>query len=326
MKTKTFLGCIILLNIALSNYGQYVFKDEIKIPCTEVKNQQVTGTCWCYSAISFLESEIIRLRNNYIDLSEMYIVRMSYLDKAQNYILRQGKANFSDGGLAHDVLKTVSMHGFIPQEFYTGLGPGDDSLDHREFYATLNAFLDAVIHIGNPGNHWNNAFIGILDAYMGPSPLTFKYNESNYDPMTFKEAMRIKAEDYVNITSFAHHPFNKYFVLEIPDNNMNESYFNVNLNEMIMIVDFALEKGNSLIWDGDISEKGFSQKKGIAILPLDLSKDSLFNKPDNEVLVNQDNRQKNFLNYNTMDDHLMHIVGRAKDQNDNIYYIIKNSI
>jgi bleomycin hydrolase len=325
MKTKTFIVCIILLNIVLSNYGQYIIKDEIRIPCTEVKSQQITYTCWSFSTTSFLESEIIRLRNNYIDLSEMYSVRMSYLDKAQNYVLRQGKANFGEGGLSHDVLRTVRLHGLVPQESYTGLRHGDDYLDHRELCASLNAYLDAVIKVGKPGNHWNDAFTRILDAYMGQSPLTFKYAEKNYDPLSFREAMGINAEDYINITSFTHHPFNSYFILELPDNYMNGSSFNVSLDVMMSIVDFALEKGYSLIWNGDVSDRGFSQEKGLAILPANLAKDSLFNKPDSEVMVNQNNRQKDFLNYNTTDDHAMHIVGRAKDQNDNIYYIFKDS-
>lgn len=306
-------------------HAQYEFKDEIRIYCTPMKDQQETGTCWSFSTISFLESEMIRLGKEETDLSEMYNVRMIYLEKAKNYVLRQGTSNFSQGGLAHDLLRSVKLYGMIPQEAYPGLNKDERIMDDNELAEGLKAYLDAVIETENPGKNWIKAVNGILDAYLDTVPTSFIYNGKRYDPYTFYKSCGINPDDYVNITSFNHHPFNEHFILEIPDNFSNGIYFNIKLNEMMDVVNSALEKGYTLAWDGDVSEKGFSQKSGIAILPVDEKRDSLFTKPGKEMDVTQHNRQENFMNYKTADDHLMQVVGRAKDKNGNVYYIIKNS-
>ncbi len=325
MRLTIFKGAFLLLYLTLNTQAQYIIKDEIRIPCTEVKNQQATGTCWSFSTTSFLEAEIIRLKKISIDLSEMYGVRIVYVEKAQNYVLRQGKANFYEGGLAHDALRVLNNYGIVPNTAYPGLVAGDDSLKHYELAEALKGYLDAIVKFGYPGNHWLKAYEGILDVYMGSLPTTFSYRDQSYDPKSFADKMGINAGNYCTITSFSHHPFHTNFILEIPDNYSNGSYFNVKLDEMISIVDFALEKGYSVVWDGDESEIGFSQENGLAILPASTSKDSLFIKPAKEIVVNQGNRQEAFMSYNTTDDHLMHLVGRAKDQNGNTYYLIKNS-
>lgn len=325
MNRKLFLLGSLLLITIISIRAQYVFNNETRLPTTSVKNQQATGTCWSFATTSFLEAEIIRLTKNYIDLSEMYNVRMAYLEKAQNYILRHGLTNFGEGGLSHDVLRNVELHGIVPLSVYQGILAGDDSLDHSELSTALKAYLGAVVKVGHPGAHWRDAVTGIIDAYMGTVPSTFMYRDKSYDPRSFAGAMGIRSENYYSITSFTHHPFYKYFILEVPDNYMNGSFFNVKMDEMVNIIDYALDKGYTLLWDGDVSDRGFSQDKGLAILPVATIKDSIFNKPGNEMAVTQDSRQENFMNYKTTDDHLMHLVGRAKDQNGGVYYIIKNS-
>lgn len=325
MRSIFYLVSLLWITLSAVVNGQYIFTDETRVPCTPVKSQALTGTCWSFASTSFLESEIIRNMHKEINLSEMYNVRMAYLEKAQNYILRQGKANFGEGGLAHDELYNVKEHGLMPLEAYTGLGNRDDSLDHRELSAVLKATVDAVVSTQHPGRHWHDALIGILDAYMGPVPASFSYEGKTYDPMQFLHVVGINPDDYVSITSFTHHPFYTSFILEIPDNYMNKSFFNVPLDDITGIIDAALSKGYSVAWDGDVSEKGFSQKKGIAILPEGRFRDSMLVRHPAEMKVTQENRQENFMNYSTTDDHLMHLVGRAKDQDGNIYYIIKNS-
>jgi bleomycin hydrolase len=325
MNKTIFILSNLLFVIIINIQAQYIFNDEIRLPVTQVKNQQATGTCWSFATTSFLESEIIRLTKFHIDLSEMYNVRMAYFEKALNYIFKHGLTNFGEGGLSHDVLRNVELHGIMPLSEYSGIVAGDDSLNHSELSSALKAYLGAVVKVGHPGVHWKNAVEGIINAYMGAVPSTFIYQNKSYGPKSFASAMGIKSENYYSITSFTHHPFYTYFILEIPDNYMNGSFFNVKLDEMVNIIDYALDKGYSLLWDGDISDRGFSQDSGLAILPIATSKDSIFSKPNNEILVTQDNRQENFMNYETTDDHLMHIVGRAKDQNGNVYYIIKNS-
>ena len=325
MKIKILFLYFVLTIASTSIYSQYVFKDEIRIPCTEIKNQQLTGTCWSFGTTSFLESEIMRIKKVRVDLSEMYNVKMAYQVKAQNYVLRQGKARFSEGGLPHDVLNIAGVYGIVPQEAYSGLVNGDTILDHTELQEVLTSFLDAVIKTNKPSKHWKDGFNGIVEAYLGKSPEQFTFMGKVYNPVSFRDAMGIKTDDYISITSFNHHPFYSSFILEIPDNYMNGSYYNVPLDEMMRIIDFALEKGYSLAWDGDVSEKGLSGKNGLAILPVDTKSDDIFSSPVKEILVNENNRQENFMNYRTQDDHIMHVIGKAKDQNENVYYIIKNS-
>ncbi len=320
-----FIQLTVLLSLPFIAFSQYEFNDDIRIDCSSIKSQQRTGTCWSFSATSFLESELLRTTNEAIDISEMYSVRKTYEDKALNYVLRQGKANFSEGSLAHDVLNTVKFHGMITEEAYPGKLPEDPMLDHSELVTSLKAYLDAVIATGKPGPHWQKGVNGILDAYMGPVPETFTYDGKTYDPKSFASALAVDPDDYVHITSFTHRPFNEYFVLQIPDNYSNGMFFNVPLDQMMSTVDNALENGFSVEWDGDVSERGFSQREGVAMLPADNQEKDLFKGPVNEADATQQLRQTLFENYITTDDHLMHVVGRAKDQNGTKYYIIKNS-
>jgi bleomycin hydrolase len=325
MNTRTsIIICMLLVSVAAAR-AQYVFTDEIKIPCTDVKNQQMTGTCWSFGTTSFLESEILRITKSQVDLSEMYNVHKAYSEKALNYVLRQGAANFSEGGLSHDVLRNVHNHGLVPQSAYSGLTDGDTIFDHEELSSGMKGYLDAVIRSGHPSAHWQNAVESILDAYLGPVPATFNFNGETYNPKAFAETMKIEPEMYYSMTSYSHHPFNQYFILEVPDNYLNGSYFNVRVDELAGIIDFALENGFTVLWDGDVGEKGFSQKEGIALLPLNPTADSLFIKPTEEIVVTQENRQAAFMSYRTTEDHLMHLVGRARDQEGHVYYIIKNS-
>jgi len=318
---------IVVLILLINNlgFGQYKFKTEKKVSCTEVKNQARTGTCWSFATASFLESELIRMGKKDVNLSEMFIVRNIYKDKANNYILRQGKANFSQGSLAHDLIRMADRHGLITESAYSGLLEGETRHDHSEMERGLKGFLDGVRKSKLLSPKWKVAFDGILDAYIGAVPAQFDYMGKEMTPLTFAEDSGLNTEDYISITSFTHHPFYEEFILEIPDNYSNGSFYNVPLDEMMSIIDYAILAGYSISWDGDVSEKGFSAKNGIAVLDQDLSREDLFTKPGKEVVVTQENRQENFESYSTTDDHLMHIVGIALDQNGTKYYITKNS-
>ena len=310
--------------ICSSLKAQYIFEDDIRLECTEVKNQQRTGTCWSFATASFLESELSRVGGKLIDLSEMYVVRSIYNDKARNYMLRQGKANFSQGSLSHDLMRTIKRAGIMPQSVYDGKLEGDAMYDHSEMEAGLKGFLDAVRTQKRPSKNWMNAFNGILDAYMGDLPASFTIDGTEYTPQEYAESLGIVTDDYVSITSFTHHPFYESFILEIPDNYSNGTYFNVPLDQLVNSIDNALSKGYSIAWDGDVSESGFSASEGIAILPKKNATE-IFEHPVEEIKASQDLRQALFENYSTTDDHLMHIVGSAKDQRGTKYYIIKNS-
>lgn len=323
MRSKLVL---LLLTICTSwTTAQYQFNHTKEIDCTNVKSQARTGTCWSFATASFLESELIRQGKGQHDLSEMFVVRNIYKDKARNYVLRHGKANFSQGSLSHDLMRIVGKYGVVPEEVYSGMVEGESAHDHSEMEAGLKGFLDGVITSKKVSKKWKYAFNAILNAYMGTVQQDFTYNGKKYTSKSLANSLSINADDYVSLTSFTHHPFDAPFILEIPDNYSNGAYMNIPLDELIATIDRAIDKGYTVAWDGDVSEKGFDARQGIAVLPTNDAREDLFTNPGEEISVTQANRQENFENYSTTDDHLMHIVGKAKDQKGTEYYIIKNS-
>jgi len=326
MKKHLYLTVSFLVFSVLSTVGQYNFETVYHCGCTAVKNQQRTGTCWSFSTVSYLESELLRMGKPAMDLSEMYVVRNIYADKARNYVLRQGKANFGQGSLAHDVIRAFKMAGMVPESVYNGLTDGEKVHDHGDMEAALKGMLDGIIKNRNrPNPKWQEAFEALIDVYMGKVPQTFTYEGKTYTPQSFAKELGIHPDDYVSFTSYTHHPFYENCILEIPDNYSNGSYFNVPVSDLRKIVDNALAHDFTVSWDGDVSEKGFSQRHGLAVLPADPDREDRFENPGPEIAVTQELRQQTFLTYETTDDHLMHIIGMAKDQNGTPYYIVKNS-
>jgi len=321
---KSFLLYLFLF-LAFSLQAQYQFTMLSDCHCTTIKNQQNTGTCWSFATSSFLESELLRMGKPDYDLSEMYFVRTSYQQKAKNYILRQGKAQFGQGGLAHDVINAFKTGGAIPESVYSGKLPGDYMYDHSEMEPALSGLLSVFVKQKRPSPKWLNGFTGLMDAYMGDAPEEFEYKGKKYTTRSFAEELGINPSDYVSFTSYSHHPFYSSFVLEIPDNWSNGSYYNVTEEDLVAIAEYAIDKGYSVAWDGDVSERGFSGSKGVAVLPVDAKRPDLFTEPGEEISVTQELRQETFENYSTTDDHLMHITGIAKDQNSTRYYYVKNS-
>lgn len=332
--TATFFVCIVLSGGAIAQEKAkkeekpvkgYGFKIEKKVECTDVKSQDNTGTCWCFAGASFLESELIRRGKGEHNISEMFLVKNVYKDKAMNYVLRSGKANFGQGALAHDFINAVDRHGLIPEEFFDGLDEGVKKHDHGELEVILKGVLDALIKQKKLSKKWRVAYDRILDVYIGESPAEFEYQMQKYTPMTLKEKVDFRGEDYCSMTSYTHHPFYKKFVLEIPDNNSNGSFYNVPIDDLVNVIDNAIENGYSVAWDGDVSEAGFSSRFGMAILAEDPNRGDKFTKPGKEKIVTQEMRQDSFYSYSTTDDHLMHLTGISKDKNGNKYYVIKNS-
>lgn len=326
----------------------YIFTDGISIPTTSVKNQFRSGTCWCFSGLSFIENEIMRAGGPETDLSEMWIVRNIYFEKAVKYVRLHGSLNFAVGGASHDVINGIRNYGIVPEEVYPGLNYGTDKPHFNEIDAVLKAYVDAIIT--NP-NHklttaWQAGLNAILDAYFGPMPEKFVYEGKEYTPQSYAASLPVNMDDYVSLTSFTHHPFYEKFIIEVPDNWAWESVWNVPLDEMMQVIDNALANGYSIEWATDVSERGFSRTKAIGIIPeADIEsmddteaarwgkltarekEDALyrFDKPGKEKLITQQMRQEAFDNYETTDDHGMVITGTATDQNGNRYYKVKNS-
>ncbi len=326
---KNNFSLLVLLFASLICYSQsYKFETIIDLETTDVISQGNTGTCWSFSTSSFLESEIIRLTGKEIDLSEMYTVRNTYPKKAWNYVMRQGKAQFSEGGLAHDVINSVAEYGLVPNSVFSGLENNESRHNHSELIAVLKGLLD--VYINNPARQlspkWKQVTESVLDIYLGENISTFNYNGKQYTPKSFLEMTKIESKNYVTITSFNHKPYYSNFILNIPDNFSNGSFFNVELNDLVSIANNALKKGYTIELDCDVSEKTFSAKHGIAVIPEDdTTKAEAIISVRPEKNITSELRQQEFENYNTTDDHLMHITGLMKDQNGTTYYKIKNS-
>lgn len=309
----------------------YQFTTVVDLDETSVKSQDRTGTCWSYTTTSFLESEMIRQGGDPIDLSEMFIVWEIYMDKADNYIRRNGTAQFSQGGLAHDLLRAYASAGIVPQEVFDGLLPGEDVHDHTAMEKALTQLVEVYAEQVPLDLKWRHAVEGILETYMGELPVAFTWEGQKYTPETFaKEVVQIEAADYITLTSFTHQPMYSSFVLAIPDNYSNGLYYNVPLDTLIQVAEEALHDGYTIAWDGDVSERGFSAREGLAVVPAhpptsDSDWTSVFNSPVEEMTVTPENRQLAFDRKLTTDDHLMHLTGIVEDQTGQHYFTVKNS-
>ncbi len=304
------------------------FFDIKTVKATPVKNQAMTGTCWCFSTTSLLESEEIRKDKQEIDLSEMFTVRNIYIEKAKNYILRQGHTQFGEGGLSHDMIRAVGTYGAIPEVVYSGLVNGQTQYNHQQLIFRLQNYLDSVLKKQPISSDWLDGYTNILDQYLGKVPQEFTYDGKKYTPISFaKEVLKFNAGDYVSLTSFTHQPYYGSFILQVPDNFANGSFYNIPLNELVDVVKDAVGQGYSVAWDADVSNKGFKQELGFA-LNLDPSVKytrEMINAETKEIPYDANIRQQLYENLTTQDDHLMHIVGTEKSKDGKTFLIVKNS-
>ncbi len=326
--------------------GGYLFKSIADIEAAEVQDQSRTSTCWSFSSLSFFESELIRMGKGKFNLSEMFIVRNAYIGKADMYVRMNGMHNFGPGGAFHDLPWVIQRYGIMPESVYKGLNYGSEKHNHAELDAVLKGIVDAVKSNpqGKLTNAWRNAFSGAVDAYLGKVPEKFTYDNKEYTAKSFADYLGLNMDDYISLTSFTHHPYYTKFAIEVPDNWAMMQSYNLPLDELQELAINALKKGYSWAWGADVSEKGFSFKNGVAIVPVHDSlitqsgKDnkafndpgaaragSAFDKPMSEKIIGDSIRQIAFDNYQTTDDHGMHATGLVSDQNGNLYFKIKNS-
>lgn len=331
--------------------SEYKFKKVVHLDATPVQSQGYTGTCWSFSALSFFESELMRMGNENPDLlSEMYIARKAYEGKAEKYIRMDGKINFAEGGAFHDIPWVIKRYGIVPLEVYDGLNYGSERHNHSELYSILEGAMKGLNeHRGNRRTKnitsaWKTALNGILDAYLGKDPKEFEFKGKKYTPRSYADELGLNMDDYVSLTSFTNHPMNEKCMLAIPDNWAWGQSYNVSLDDLFEATEYALKEGFTIAWGADVSEKGFSFSNGLAINPEDPSTinvkgsdnknfsdagadkiSNAFQTPVDEVKVTPEIRQEGYENKSTTDDHGMHIVGLYKDQNNTKYFLVKNS-
>ncbi len=320
-------------------------------PITSIKNQNRAGTCWCYSSLAFIESELLRMGKGEYDFSEMFIVHNTYLDRADKAVRTHGDVSFSQGGSFYDVIYGMEHFGLVPEdEMRPGVMYGETLSNHNE----LSAVSDAVVAAIAEGKHrslqvdtdgqplWKKAIAAIHDIYLGERPEKFTYNGKEYTPKSFYESTGLKASDYVSLTSYNHHPYYSSFVLEIQDNWRWAQSYNLPIDELLEVFDNAINEGYTIAWGSDVSEAGFT-RNGTAVMPADTKSGDLQGsdmarwlklseeekkvtpKPSSEKWCTQEERQIAYDNWETTDDHGMQIYGIAKDQNGTEYYMVKNS-
>lgn len=355
---KKFFVSALMLAFALSSVSAkdkkktedegYVFTTVKELKITPVKNQNRTGTCWCFSTLGFLESELLRMGKGEYDLSEMFIVSKNYKDKAEKFVRLHGELNYAQGGSFEDVLQAWKDYGIVPESVMNGLQYGEDMHVHNELESASRAYLDQIIK--NPNRKlstaWKKGFDGIIDAYLGTAPEKFTYNGKEYTPKSFAAELGINPDDYVSLTSYTHHPFYSEFAIEVQDNWRWATSYNLPIDELMQVFENAINTGYTIAWGADVSEKGFT-RNGIGVIPdiesmersgsdqdrwLGLStseKDAeikkMMEKPCKELEITQEMRQEAYDNYETTDDHGMQIYGIAKDQTGKKFYMIKNS-
>ena len=345
---KILLSCLLLPNLVFaqddlikkiegnkSDSNKYVFTVVKNIENTSVKNQASSGTCWSYSTNSFLESEMIRLGKEPVDIAEIFTARCVYKDKADMYVRLHGGLSWGDGGSCHDVINVFAKYGALPQSVYSGLNYGTSKNKFGEFQGVLKGMLDAVVRNANGALTpvWKTAFEKVMDVYLGEVPASFDWKGKTYTPRTFADqVVGIKPAEYIEFSSFNNYPFYTQVPLLVQDNWDFQKVVNVPINDITTIIDHAIANGYTIAWATDVSEKYFSWKNGVAFVPEknwedmeEAEQKSLFNGKAAERVITQEMRQKAFDNYETTDDHGMHIVGSAKDQTGKDYYIVKNS-
>lgn len=333
-----------------TNSNKPVFTVIKELPVTSMKDQNKSGTCWAYSTLSFFESEILKNSGKTYDLSEMFVANKTYMDRATKAVRMHGDVSFSQGGSAYDVLYCLKNYGIVPENAMPAPGTliGDSLANFDEFFEVMTPYVEGIAKskASKISSAWKNGLQGILDAYLGEIPESFSYEGKTYTPQSFAESLGLNLDDYVTITSYTHHPMWSQFAVEVQDNWRWPLSYNVPIEDLTRIIDNALENGYTVAWGGDVTEDGFT-RDGLGIAYdmdkvrsmsgtdadrwFQLSKTEKKTMADSlgvnipEIVPTQEMRQTAFDNWETTDDHGMHIYGVAKDQNGREYYMVKNS-
>lgn len=302
--------CLVGCSSDKETFTELNFTNEILLPHTSVRNQGRTQTCWAYTMASMLESDLLTQRTDTIRLSVMYAVRQKYMRQFEAYYYSKGREEIRGGSLGHTFLNVLEQEGAVPLEVYKGYKQGVKYHDHQSLLKELRNLAEKAVDQKNLFIYKQKAE-ELLDTYMGKVPERFIYRCQEYTPSSFADSLGLHPDYYIELTSFSHHPFYSWNILEVPDNWEHALYYNVPIDSMETYVNRTLRKGRTVAWDGDISEKEFMPRAGVALYP--------------DSLVTQETRQQEFEQFKTTDDHMMHIIGIAHDESGKFYYILKNS-
>ena len=281
-------------------------------------SQGRTGTCWCFSTTSYFESEVYRLHQKKVKISEMYTVYWEYVEKAKRFINERGNSAFEEGSEANAVPRIWKMYGAMPEEVYTGLLPGQKFHDHKEMIKEMQTYLENIKNT----NAWDEeeavtVIKSIMNHYMGEPPTEFYYESVKYSPKEFLDNyLQLKLDDYVDILSYMQQPYYQQVEYEVEDNWWHsKDYYNVPLNVFIEALKNNIRNGYTMAIGGDVSEAGYDSWHKVAVVPT-------FDIPSN--YIDESARQFRFSNKTTTDDHGIHLVGyMEKDGKD--WYLIKDS-
>ena len=303
-----------LIKGALNSNTKKTFQTVKELPITSVKDQNRSGTCWDYATLGFFESEILRRTGKAYDLCEMFVVNKDYIDCATHYVRMHGYSQISEGGSCDDVLEVIRTHGICPEEAMPAPGSltGDSLANFNVFFPELERTVSSIVRkdAKEPLPHWRDSVQTVIERYVGRCPYSFVYEGKTYTPQSFAKSLGLNLDDYVSLTSFTHHPFNHWFVIEAPYKWRLKPSYNIPIEQLMEVLDAALDAGYVVAWGGDVS--GNFTRTGLAMLP-------------DSIQLSQQLRQEQFDDWRFTYDHVMLIYGKALDEQGKAYYMVKNS-
>ena len=300
-----------------------------QLPITSVKNQYRSGTCWDFATLGFFESEILRQTGKTYDLCEMFVVNKDYMDCATHYVRMHGYSQISEGGSCDDVLEVIRTYGICPESAMPAPGSltGDSLANFNVFFPELERMVSSIVRtnadlnritereqtqskVKEPKPHWRDSVQRVIEKYVGRCPESFVYEGKTYTPKSFAESLGLNLDDYVSLTSYTHHPFNQWFVIEAPYKWRLKPSYNIPIEQLMAVLDHALDAGYTVAWGGDVS--GDFTRTGLAELP-------------DGVFPSQQMRQEQWDDWRFTYDHVMLVYGKAVDEEGKPYYMVKNS-
>ncbi len=281
-------------------------------------SQGRTGSCWCFSTTSFFESEIKRIHDREIKLSEMYTVYWEFVEKARRYVRQRGNSYFAEGSEANAVTRIWKKYGIVPAESYTGMLENQKFHDHKAMTKEMETYLKKIKEM----NFWNESEIlanikSILNYYIGEPPLTLMIDGDEMTPLEYlQNKVELDLNDYVDVLSLLQQPYLEKVEYPVIDNWWkNSDYYNVKLDVFMSVLKKAIRDGYTMSIGGDTSEPGYNSNAEVAMVPT-------FDIPAN--YIDEYARQMRFSNKTTTDDHGIHLIGYL-EKDGKEWFVIKDS-